>query len=124
MLHASSSAVDTDFVAKLIDVYPDGRAINVAEGILRARHRNGVSQPEPMEPGEVYALEVDLIGTANLFRVGHRIRVHVTSSHFPQFARNLNTGDPLATGQEMEVAEQTIYHTAERPSHIVLPVMP
>ncbi len=123
VLHASSSAVDTDFVAKLIDVYPDGRSINVAEGILRARHRNGLSRQELMQPGQAYELQIDMIGTANLFRNGHRIRVHVTSSHFPQFARNLNTGQPYGTSDVMRVAEQTIFHSAERPSHIVLPVI-
>ena len=124
VLHASSSAVDTDFVAKLVDVYPDGRSINVAEGILRARYRNGLSVPELLEPGEAYEMEVDMIGTANLFQKGHRIRVHVTSSHFPQFSRNLNTGEPFGTSKVMKVAEQTVYHTAERPSHILLPVIP
>ena len=124
VLYAASSAVDTDFVAKLIDVYPDGRAINVAEGILPARYRNGLRQAELMEPGEVYKMEVDLIGTANLFRTGHRIRVHVTSSHFPQFARNLNTGEPFGTSSVMIVAEQTIHHSADRPSHVMLPVIP
>jgi putative CocE/NonD family hydrolase len=124
VLHAASNAVDTDFVAKLVDVYPDGRSINIAEGILPARYRNGLERSEPLVPGEVYELEVDLIGTANLFQAGHRIRVHVTSSHFPQFARNLNTGEPLGTGEAMSVAEQTIHHSADRPSHILLPVIP
>ena len=124
VLHAASSAVDTDFVAKLIDVYPDGRAINVAEGILRARYRNSLSQPEMMEQGEIYKMEVDLIGTANLFREGHRVRVHVTSSHFPQFTRNLNTGEPFGTSDVMTVAEQTIHHSADRPSHVMLPIIP
>ena len=111
-------------MAKLIDVYPDGRAINVAEGILPARYRGGLSQPELMEPGEIYEMEIDLIGTANLFQKGHRIRVHLTSSHFPQFARNLNTGEPFGTGRGMTVAEQTIHHSADRPSHLMLPVIP
>ena len=123
VLYASSSAVDTDFVAKLIDVYTDGRSINVAEGILRARHRNGVDREVPMEPGTAYDMEIDMIGTANLFQKGHRIRVHVTSSHFPQFARNLNNGKPYGTSNTAVVAEQTVYHSAERPSHIVLPVI-
>lgn len=123
-LWASSSAVDTDFVAKLVDVYPDGRSINIAEGILPARYRNSLSEPELMTPGEVYELEIDMIGTANRFQVGHRIRVHVTSSHFPQFARNLNTGEPLGSGTKMVVAEQTVHHTAARASHILLPVIP
>ncbi|HAK54042.1 MAG TPA: X-Pro dipeptidyl-peptidase [Acidobacteria bacterium] len=123
VLHAASSAVDTDFVAKLVDVYPDGRSINVAEGILPARYRNGLERAELLTPGEVYELEVDLIGTANLFKAGHRIRVHVTSSHFPQFARNLNSGEPLGSGTTLTIAEQTIHHSADRPSHILLPVV-
>ena len=123
ILHASSSAVDTDFVAKLVDVYPDGRSINVAEGVLRARHRLGLDRQVPMEPHEVYQMEIDLIGTANLFQTGHRIRVHVTSSHFPQFARNLNNGEPYGTSASMVVAEQTVYHSPERPSHVLLPVI-
>ncbi len=123
-LWAASSAVDTDFVAKLVDVYPDGRAINVAEGILRARYRNGLSSPEMLEPGKAYELEVDMIGTANSFEVGHRVRVHVTSSHFPQFSRNLNTGEPFGSGTAMKTADQTIYHSAMRASHILLPVIP
>ncbi|MCP5111925.1 MAG: CocE/NonD family hydrolase [bacterium] len=124
VLHASSSAVDTDFVAKLVDVYPDGRSINVAEGILRARYRNSLSAPELLEPGKVYRMAVDMIGTANVFQKGHRIRVHVTSSHFPQFSRNLNTGEPFGTGTAMKVAEQTVHHSSERPSHVLLPVIP
>ena len=123
VLHASSSAFDTDFVAKLVDVYPDGRSINVAEGILRARHRDGLDRQALMDPGEAYELEIDMIGTANLFRAGHRIRVHVTSSHFPQFARNLNNGKPYGTSAAIVVAEQTVYHSPERPSHILLPVI-
>ena len=123
VMHASSSAVDTDFVAKLVDVYPDGRSINIAEGILRARHRDGLDRQVLMDPGEVYELEIDMIGTANLFRVGHRIRVHVTSSHFPQFARNLNTGQPYGTSASFVTAEQTVHHSSGRPSHIVLPII-
>ena len=123
VLHASSSAVDTDFVAKLIDVYPDGRSINIAEGILRARHREGLERQVDMVPGEVYPLEIDMIGTANRFQAGHRIRVHVTSSHFPQFARNLNNGKPYGTSDDPVVARQTIHHSSDRPSHILLPVV-
>lgn len=123
VLYASSSAVDTDFVAKLVDVYPDGRSINVAEGILRTRHRDGLTKQVLMKPGEIYPLELDMVGTANLFQPGHRIRVHVTSSHFPQFARNLNNGEPYGTSAEAVVAEQTIYHSSSRASHILLPVI-
>jgi hypothetical protein len=124
VLHASSGAVDTDFIAKLVDVYPDGRAINVAEGILRARYRDSLSEPRPLEPGKVYELTIDMIGTANAFQKGHRIRVHITSSHFPQFDRNPNTGKPFGTGTELKTATQTVYHSSAHPSHIVLPVIP
>ncbi len=123
VLHASSSAADTDFVAKLIDVYPDGRSINVAEGILRARHREGLAKQVLMEPGAVYRMEIDMVGTANSFQAGHRLRVHITSSHFPQFARNLNNGKPFGTSDDAVVATQTVWHSAERPSHILLPVV-
>ena len=123
VLHASSSAPDTDFVAKLVDVYPDGRSINVAEGILRALHREGADRQVPMVPRHPYEMEIDMIGTAVLFKAGHRIRVHVTSSHFPQFARNLNTGEPFGTTESWVVAEQTVYHSPGRPSHVLLPVV-
>jgi putative CocE/NonD family hydrolase len=123
-LFASSDAVDTDFVAKLVDVHPDGKTYNACEGILRARYRNSLSKPEPLEPGKVYEMEIDLIGTAIQFGKGHRIRVHLTSSHFPQFSRNLNTGEPFGTSNVMKKAQQTVYHTSARPSHILLPVVP
>jgi uncharacterized protein len=124
VLHASSDAVDTDFVAKLVDVYPDGSTYNMAEGILRARYRDGLGTPKPLTPGEVYKMEIDLVGTSVAFRKGHRIRVHVTSSHFPQFDRNPNTGAKFGTTSDVKIANQTIYHDAARPSHILLPVIP
>ncbi len=124
VLYASSDAVDTDFVAKLVDVHPDGTSYNMAEGILRARYRESLSKPIPLKPGQVYRFEIDLVGTSIAFLKGHRIRVHVTSSHFPQFDRNPNTGAAFGTTDKVKVAEQTIYHDAERPSHIVLPVIP
>ena len=124
VLYASSNAPDTDFVAKLVDVHPDGSSYNMAEGIIRARYRESLSRPVPMTPGEVYRFEIDLVGTSVEFRKGHRIRVHVTSSHFPQFDRNPNTGAPFGTTAELRIAEQTIYHDAERPSHVLLPVIP
>ncbi len=124
VLHASSDAVDTDFVAKLVDVYPDGRAINVAEGILRARYRESLSAPRLLEPGKIYEMAIDMIGTANAFQKGHRIRVHITSSHFPQFDRNPNTGKPFGMDDELKTATQTVYHSKAHPSHIVLPVIP
>jgi uncharacterized protein len=124
VLHAASDAVDTDFVAKLVDVYPDGSSYNMAEGILRARYRDGLGQPRPLTPGQVYKLEIDLVGTSVAFRKGHRIRVHVTSSHFPQFDRNPNTGARFGTTSEVRVAQQTVHHDATGPSHILLPVIP
>jgi uncharacterized protein len=124
VLYASSDAVDTDFVAKLVDVYPDGTSYNMAEGILRARYRDSLSKPTLLTPGQVYKMEIDLVGTSVAFRKGHRIRVHVTSSHFPQFDRNPNTGAAFGTTDKVKVAQQTVYHDAERPSHIVLPVIP
>jgi putative CocE/NonD family hydrolase len=124
MLHASSDALDTDFVAKLIDVYPDGRAINVCEGILRARYREGLSRPKLLDPGKTYELAIDLIGTSNVFLKGHRLRVDVTSSHFPEFDRNPNTGEPFGMSDKVKMARQTVYHSAAQPSHIVLPVIP
>jgi uncharacterized protein len=124
VLYASSNAVDTDFVAKLVDVLPDGTALNMAEGIVRARYRDSLAQPSLMKPGEVYRFEIDLVGTSVAFQRGHRMRVHVTSSHFPQFDRHPNTGGTFGTADKVQVATQTIYHDAERPSHILLPVIP
>ncbi len=124
VLYASSDAVDTDFVAKLIDVYPDGHAFNMAEGIVRARYREGTSSAKMLEPGKVYPFEIDMVGTSVEFQRGHRIRVDVTSSHFPQFDRNPNTGEEFGRGTKVKVATQTIRRSAEHPSHVLLPVIP
>jgi uncharacterized protein len=124
VLYAASDAVDTDFVAKLMDVYPDGSSYNMAEGIVRARYRDSLSRPSPLTPGQVYRFEIDLVGTSVAFRKGHRIRVHVTSSHFPQFDRNPNTGAVFGTTSQVKIAQQTVYHDAERASHVLLPVIP
>jgi putative CocE/NonD family hydrolase len=124
VLYAASDSVDTDFVAKLVDVHPDGASYNMAEGILRARYRESLTKPSLLQPGQVYRLEIDLVGTSIAFLKGHRIRVHVTSSHFPQFDRNPNTGATFGTTAAVKVAEQTIYHDGERASHILLPVIP
>jgi putative CocE/NonD family hydrolase len=124
MLQASSDCTDTDFVAKLIDVFPDGRAIPVAEGIMRARYRVSLSKPQLLEPGRVYEFPIDMVGTSNAFLKGHRIRVDITSSHFPQFDRNPNTGDAFGTSSKVKVATQSIHHSAAHASHIVLPVIP
>lgn len=123
-LFAATDGPDTDWVVKLIDVHPNGFAMNVCEGILRARYRKGTDKPELLKPGEAYEFEVDLVGTANVFLPGHRIRVDITSSHFPQFDRNPNTGEPFGTSAKVRVAQQTVFHTAQRGSHILLPVVP
>jgi putative CocE/NonD family hydrolase len=124
VLHAASDARDTDFVAKLIDVYPDGRALNMAEGIIRARYREGADKPKLLEPGKVYEFTVEMPGTSVEFQRGHRIRVDVTSSHFPQFDRNPNTGDPFGTNAKVKIAAQTVHHSKTYPSHVLLPVIP
>ncbi len=123
-LYASSSVKDTDFTAKLVDVHPDGKAYNLCDGIVRARYRNGTDEESLIEPGKVYEYEIDLWVTSNTFLKGHRIRVEVSSSNFPRFTRNTNTGNPIATDTEVIKAKQVIYHDTERPSHILLPVIP
>ena len=124
VLYAASSAPDTDFTAKLVDVRPNGTAINVAQGIIRARYRDSWEEPVLMKPGEVYKFTIDLWSTSNCFLKGHRVRVEITSSNFPQFDRNPNTGNPFGMDAEMQIANQTVYHDRERPSHILLPVLP
>jgi putative CocE/NonD family hydrolase len=124
-LYASSSAPDTDFVARLIDVYPDGRSINLTEGILRARFRENVwGEPKLLDPGTIYLFTLDLQVTSNVFKAGHCLRLDVTSSSFPLWDRNLNTGHDPATDTAMAVARQTLYHDASHPSHLILPVIP
>ena len=123
-LYASSSARDTDFAATLVDVYPDGRAIHICEGIRRARTRDSIEAHTLIEPGRVYEYTIDMWETSNVFKVGHRIRVDVTSSNFPRFDRNPNTGNTPGMDAELQVAEQTVYHGGEYPSHITLPVIP
>ena len=124
VLYASSSAPDTDFTARLVDVHPDGSAIVLAEGILRARFRKGFDQEVFLEPGTVEEFRIQMYPTSNVFLKGHSIRVDISSSNFPRFSRNLNTGEDVGTGTRMQIAQQTILHTAENPSHIILPVIP
>ena len=123
ILWASSDALDTDFAAKLCDVYPDGRSINICEGILRARFREGFSKEKLMQPGTPYRFEIDLWSTSIVFNRGHRIRVHITSSNAPAFDPNPNTGEPFRASERSRPAHNTIYMDAKRPSHILLPVV-
>jgi uncharacterized protein len=123
VLYAASSARDTDFFVKLVDVYPGGQAVMLAEGILRARHRHGLDRVELLERNEVAEYRIQLAATSNVFRRGHRIRIDVTSSNFPRFDRNLNTGEDLFTSTRMVTANQTVLHSSGYPSHIVLPVV-
>ena len=124
-LFVSSSAVDTDFTAKLVDVFPDGKAINLCDGIMRARYRNGLATEELVEPGTVYEVTVDLTATANVFLPGHRIRVDVSSSNFPRYDRNTNTGGVIAreTEAQMVPAINHIHHGPDHPSRLVLPII-
>jgi putative CocE/NonD family hydrolase len=123
-LFASSSAVDTDFTAKLVDVWPDGFAQNLTEGIIRARYRDSQEQPAFLNPGQAYKFTLDLWATSNLFRKGHRLRLEISSSNFPRFDRNLNTGEAAASAQKIAPATNTVYHDAEHPSALILPVAP
>jgi uncharacterized protein len=123
-LFAKSSAVDTDFTAKLVDVGPDGVAENLTEGILRARYRNSTNEASLLEPGKVYEYKIDLWSTSNVFRKGHRIRLEVSSSNFPHFDRNLNTGKSGADSAEFAKATNVVLHDAAHPSMLLLPVVP
>lgn len=125
-LHAATSAADTDFAAKLVDVWPDGRALNVVDGIVRARYRDGTGTANPITPGEVNEYTIDLIATSQVFKAGHRLRVDVASANFPCFDRNPGNGAPTgaATEQDFTVAEQTVRHDRDHPSSITLPVIP
>jgi len=129
-LWVSSSAVDTDFTAKLVDVFPpnsawpEGFDLNITDGIVRARYRDARERQELMEPGRVYELSVEPFPTANLFKAGHRIRIDISSSNYPRFDLNPNTGEPLGRHTDMVPADNTVYHDADRPSHVVLPIAP
>ncbi len=123
-LYASSSAVDTDFTALLVDVDPNGYARFLTDGIVRARYRTSTEKAEEIVPGKVYKYTIDMWATSNLFKAGHKIRVYVSSSNFPRFNRNLNTGESTFGSTRMLTAKQTIYHDSEYPSSLVLPVIP
>lgn len=125
ILHAASSARDTDFTGKLVDVHPDGRAMLLTDGILRARYRRSTSTPELLEPNRPYELTIDLVATANVFRAGHRIRLEVSSSNFPRFDRNTNTGGTIAEDgpADLIVAANRVLHDVAHPSRLVLPIV-
>jgi putative CocE/NonD family hydrolase len=122
-LFASTSAVDTDFTAKLVDVRPSGFAQLITDGIIRARYRRSASKPELLKPGANYEYAIDLWSTSNVFKAGHRIRLDVSSSNFPRFDRNLNSGKPVAEETEPIVAVQRVMHDARHPSHLILPII-
>jgi putative CocE/NonD family hydrolase len=129
-LWASSDGPDTDFTAKLIDVYPpsadfpEGVELNIGDSIVRARYRESLAKPKMLTPGKPAEFTIELYPTSLLFRRGHRIRLDISSSNFPRFDVNPNTGEPLNQNQRWRVAQNTIYHDAQHPSRIILPVIP
>ncbi len=123
-IFAESSAVDTDFTAMLTDVEPSGYSRLLTDGIVRARYRNSTTKAELIEPGKIYEYDIDLWATSNLFKAGHRIRLAISSSNFPRFDRNLNTGEPALGATRILKAQQKLYHDAAHPSALVLPVIP
>jgi putative CocE/NonD family hydrolase len=130
MLHVSSNCIDTDFTAKLIDVhpgnpdYPQGYAMNLSDGILRCRYRNSWEQAQWMTPGAVYEIEIEPYATSNIFKSGHRIRLDISSSNFPRYDVNTNTGEPEGRARRKQIAVNTVYVDRERASHVVLPIVP
>jgi len=123
-LYVSSSAVDTDFTGKLVDVRPDGFAQNLTEGILRLRYRNSQEKPELANPGETYHITLDLWATSNVFLAGHKLRLEVSSSNFPRFDRNLNTGEEQARATRMVKATNVVYHDKAHSSALIVPIVP
>jgi putative CocE/NonD family hydrolase len=123
-LWVASSAVDTDFAAKLVDVFPDGRAQNLTDGIVRMRYRDSAQTSKAIVPGEIYKVTIDLGATSNVFFAGHRVRLEVSSSNFPRFDRNLNTGEDQSSSSAMVKATNTIYHDRDHRSAVILPIVP
>jgi putative CocE/NonD family hydrolase len=127
VLHAATDARDTDFIAKVTDVYPDGRALSLGPktaGVIRARYRQGFDREVPVTPGAVEEYTIRIGDVGHAFLAGHRIRIEITSSAAPWINPNQNTGNPVATDTEWKIAHQTVYHDRARPSRVVLPVMP
>jgi hypothetical protein len=123
-LYASSSAKDTDFMAMLLDVWPDGYAQRLIDGMVRARFRDGMDKPSLIEPGKIYAYSLDLWNTCQTFKKGHKIRIQIASSAFPKYDRNPQTGEDLGKTIKLQTAEQKIYHDKAHPSHVILPLVP
>jgi len=124
-LYASTSGKDTDFTAKLVDVYPDDeKATNLTDSIIRARYRNGTKKADLLTPNEVYEYTIDLLSTSNVFKKGHKIRIDISSSNFPSFDRNLNTGGTIGEETDFIKATQIVYHNNKYPSHVILPIVP
>ena len=128
-LWASSSAADTDFTAKLLDIYPssddypDGYHLNICDGIVRARYRDFSGKASMLTPGRAYEITIILAPTSNLFKADHRIRLDISSSNFPRFDVNPNTGEPVGRHSRTAVADNAVYHDARHPSHVVLPIV-
>ena len=125
ILYVSSSAPDTDFTAKLIDVQPSGRADILADGVVRARYRNSLRTPELLEPGRVYEIRISIGATANMFLAGHRVRLDISSSNFPRFDANTNTGGTIADEpvESAVPAINRVFHDGDHPSRLLLPVV-
>jgi hypothetical protein len=122
-LFASTSATDTDFWAQLTDVYPNGRSMHLTEGIIRGRYHKSLEKQELLKPRAVYEFDIDLWITSNVFQRDHKVRLDVSSSSFPKYDRNPNTGNKFGTDTELKLAQQKIYHTAEHASYILLPIV-
>jgi len=122
-LFAASSARDTDFTARLLDVHPDGYAMRLNDGVVRARFRSSYSEPSLLVPEQVYEYHVDCWATAHVFRKDHRVRIEISSSAFPRFDPNLNTGSPIGIDVTPVIARQKIHHGSRHPSHVILPVL-
>jgi len=123
-LWASSDALDTDFTAKLVDMYPPNVDLNVADSIVRARYRNGFAKAELLKPGQPYEFTIEMYPTSLVFAKGHRIRLDISSSNFPRFDVNPNTGEALNDNRRTQIAHNTLYLDAQHPSQIILPVIP
>ncbi len=124
ILYAASSAPDTDFTAKLCDVRPDGYAQNIVEGVVRARFRDSLAAPSPIVPDRVYEYRLDLWATSHLFKAGHRLGLEVSSSNFPRYDRNPNSGHDLFADAELARAHQSVFHDSRYGSRVVLPIVP